>query len=393
MFEFLLKSQNSHKLQHSQLSSNELEKRYQELVVKHHIQSDSGQIKVLGHLQHLLDQISSPQFFKKRSNFDSSAITFSGNTKGLYLFGDVGRGKSMLMDVFYEACPILMKRRIHFHAFMQEVHEFMHQWRQKNEGDPIIALAKQIKTQSVLICFDELIVTDIVDAMLLARLFAELTRLGVVFVATSNHHPDDLYKNGLQRELFIPFIELIKQTCEVMELMGKEDYRASYFKSLKSTFYHSDSNAGDQFLKVRFDELTNSAGTEQKSLVIQGREVVFEHTHGDILWTSFAQLCDRPLGAADYLAIASEFKIILMSDIPSFTLEIRDQARRFVTLIDALYEKKVKLICSLSVPLEELHLEDKDFDLTRTRSRLLEMQTERYLGAESVIYPKKSLSA
>ncbi|MCK5188947.1 MAG: AFG1 family ATPase, partial [Methylococcales bacterium] len=300
------------------------------------------------------------------------------SAKSVYIFGDVGRGKSMLMDVFFEACPIDSKRRVHFHAFMQEVHEYMHHWRGKYEGDPLPSLAVNIRQSALLFCFDEFHVTDIADAMLLSRLFTRLFNLGVVVVATSNQHPDDLYKNGLQRELFLPFIALLTQSADILELVAKEDYRLSHFKAMKTTFY-SEPEGGYDFLQQSFNELTNDGSRETRKLLVKGRELNFQTVHGDILLTSFNEICGRPLGPADYLAIASEFSTILIADIPSLSIDIRDQVRRFVTLIDALYEQSVKLICTSVAPPEQLYLEMGDFNFKRTRSRLIEMQSERYL--------------
>ena len=377
MFDFLLK-QPEQNFNHSQLTGDLLEKCYQELVVKHHIQSDAGQIKVLGHLQQLLDNISEQIELEKQPVFSRLLASPQKTAKSLYIFGDVGRGKSMLMDVFFEACTIESKRRVHFHAFMQEVHEYLHHWRGKYEGDPLPSLAVNIRQSALLFCFDEFHVTDIADAMLLSRLFTRLFKLGVIVVATSNQHPDDLYKNGLQRELFLPFIDLLKQSADILELVAKEDYRLSHFKAMKTTFY-SEPEGGYDFLQQSFNELTNDGSRETRKLLVKGRELNFQTVHGDILLTSFNEICGRPLGPADYLAIASEFSTILIADIPSLSIDIRDQVRRFVTLIDALYEQSVKLICTSVAPPEQLYLEMGDFNFKRTRSRLIEMQSERYL--------------
>ncbi len=377
MFDFLLK-QPTEPSKHSLLFNNLLEKRYQELVVRHHIHSDAAQIQVLGHLQHLLDNISAQVGRKNQLDFSLLLSPSQNKTKSLYIFGDVGRGKTMLMDVFFEACPIKQKRRVHFYAFMQEVHDFIHQWRKHNTDDPLLSLAKKIRQDSLLLCFDEFHVTDIADAMLLSRLFTQLIKQGVIFVATSNQHPDDLYKNGLQRALFLPFIDLLKQSAEVLELLAKEDYRLMYFKSMQTVFFVGDAEEGDVFLKHRFNELTNNGSTELKVLQIKSRTIPFSKVHGDILFSSFSELCGRTLGPVDYLAVANEFNTILIANIPALTEENKDQARRFVTLIDSLYEKNVKLICTLAQSLETFYFKDKDFDFKRTQSRLIEMQSEKY---------------
>jgi len=384
MFDFLLK-QPSQKYQHSLLFDDVLEKRYQELVVRHHIHSDAAQIQVLGHLQHLLDNISIQTEHRKQIVFNP-LLSSTETPKSLYIFGDVGRGKTMVMDVFYDACPIKLKRRVHFHAFMQEVHDYMHQWRKQNEGDPLTSLAKKIRKSSLLLCFDEFHVTDIADAMLLSRLFTQLIKQGVIFVATSNQHPDDLYKNGLQRALFLPFIKLLKQSSEVIELVAKEDYRLLYFKSMETVFYVGLPEEGDVFLHQRFNELTNNGSIESRTLHVKNRAIEFSKVHGDILFSSFDELCGRALGPADYLEVANEFNAILLANIPMLTMEIRDQARRFVTLIDTLYENNVKLICTLAQPLEYFDFKDKDFDFQRTRSRLIEMQSEKYFQNDRLLF-------
>jgi cell division protein ZapE len=384
MFDFLLKQSQQSPL-HPSLSSDLLENNYQELVVRHHIHSDDAQIKVLGHLQHLLDSIAEQIEQEKQPFFSHLLSSPQKSAKSLYIFGDVGRGKSMLMDVFFEACPIESKRRVHFHAFMQEVHEYMHHWRTQYKGDPLPSLAVKIRQSSLLLCFDEFHVTDIADAMLLARLFTGLINQGVIFVATSNQPPDELYLNGLQRELFLPFIELLKQSSDVLELLAKEDYRLSHFKAMKATFYIGTDGKATEFLQLRFDELTNNGRTEARTLHVKARAVEFSKVHGDILFSSFDELCVRTLGAADYLEVANEFSTVFIANIPILTVEIRDQARRFVTLIDSLYEKNVKLICTIAQTLEKFDYKDRDFDLKRTRSRLIEMQSEKYFQRKHLV--------
>lgn len=383
MFKFFF-SQLEQSSIHPPCDNELLKKKYQELIVKHHIQSDDGQIKVLGHLQQLLTIISEQVDLPSRWMVSKLKASQPETVKGLYIYGEVGRGKSMLMDVFFDACLLNSKRRIHFHVFMQEVHEYMHQWRKNNAGDPLVSLSENIAETSKVLCFDEFHVTDIADAMLLSRLFARLFKLDVFFVATSNQHPDDLYQNGLQRELFLPFISLLKQSTEIVELVAKEDYRLSHLKAMKTMFF-SEKEGRDEFIRQSFDELTNGGTVEPITLSVKGREVFFESTHGDILLSSFEELCDRALGPADYLEIASEFSTILIADIPPLVIEIRDQVRRFVLLVDTLYEQNVKLICSSSVSAEQLSFKDKDFDFKRTRSRLVEMQSEQYLNRQHFV--------
>ncbi|NOQ37155.1 MAG: cell division protein ZapE [Methylococcaceae bacterium] len=382
MFNYLFQqAKQPQSFKHSTANDNVLEKRYQELVVKRHIESDSAQVEVLGHLQQLLshisDQVSSPQ--NKPSILQKILYQSDLQNKSLYIFGDVGRGKSMLMEVFFEACPISQKRRVHFHNFMLEVHEFVHHWRKKHDTDPLAAFAKHLRTSTWLLCFDEFNVTDIADAMILTRLFDHLFAQGLVFVATSNYHPDNLYQGGLQRSLFLPFIKRLKQAAEILELVAKEDYRFAHFKALNRTFYIGAGIKASAFLSDSFADLTNDAATEPCTLQVQRREVYFKAAHGDILYSSFEELCNRALGSADYIEISEVFNTVFIADIPQLSIECRDQARRFVTLIDALYEGNVKLICTAAVPVGSLYIDDGVFEFKRTKSRLMEMQSTEYM--------------
>lgn len=376
------RTKNSTTFKHSTVNPDILEKRYQELVVKQHLNNDFAQVEVLGHLQQLLNRMEklSPLYKNHLSKFKSK---INEPHKSLYIFGDVGRGKSMLMEFFFQACPIQKKRRVHFSVFMLEVHEFIHQWRQQHNNDPIAAYAKHIHSSTWLLCFDEFNVTDIADAMILSRLFEHLFAQGLIFVATSNYHPDDLYQNGLQRTLFLPFIQQLKQAANVLELVAKEDYRLTHFKALTQTFYVGLDTQADVFLQHTFAALTNHAETEAITLHLQGRELYFKAAHGDILYSSFDELCHRTLGAADYIKISHVFNTIFIAHIPQLSQENRDQARRFVTLIDALYEQKIRIICTAAVPVNRLYLEDGLFEFKRTQSRLMEMQTEKYIQSFS----------
>jgi cell division protein ZapE len=379
MFDSLFhRPKNPADFKHSSLPSESLEKRYQELVVKHHLHNDLAQIEVLGHLQQLLNRISH-QSLLRRIHLPSLRRKANLHGKSLYIFGDVGRGKSMLMEFFFQACPIQRKRRVHFHTFMLEVHDFIHHWRQNHTTDPFAAYAKHIRKTTWLLCLDEFNVTDIADAMILTRLFEHLFAQGLVFVATSNYHPDELYHDGLQRALFLPFIQQLKQAAHVLELVAKEDYRLAHFKSLTKTFYVGLNRQGQDFLAQTFAALTHHAETEEISLSLPGRQVAFKAAHGDILYSSFDELCHRALGAADYTKIAQLFNTVFIAEIPQLSKENRDQARRFVTLIDALYEEKVKIVCTAAVPVEQLYLQDGVFEFKRTQSRLIEMQSEKYL--------------
>ncbi len=360
--------------------------KYQKQVEQHHLQKDPAQLDVLNHLQVLLSNVVNSLQFENLSRAKRILSQFPESCKSIYIHGDVGRGKSMLMDLFYEACPFQQKRRVHFHAFMLEVHEFVHQWRKQNRtGDMIMTMAKEIRASTKLLCFDEFHVTDIADAMILGRLFSQLFALDVVMVITSNRHPKDLYQNGLQRDLFLPFIDLLQEYCLTLDLPARKDYRLQHLHALQTRYYFPIDDQADKFIQNSFDELTAYAPQIPGKLEIKGREISLSAVHGDLVLSSFQELCEQPLGSSDYLELASEFTTLILSDIPRMSSKKRNEAKRFSTLIDALYEHKVKLICTAEVAPDELYLEgDGAFEFKRTVSRLIEMQSERYLQSNHI---------
>lgn len=367
----------------SQAKTGLLEKQYNDLVTLGRIQYEPAQITALNHLQNLLDNLLANVEYEKKSPLHKLFLSRLANFKSLYIFGNVGRGKSMLMDLFYEACPISQKRRVHFHAFMLEVHAFIHQWRRQNNTDAISALAKHIRESELLLCFDEFHVTDIADAMILVRLFNRLFELGIVVVITSNCHPNELYHDGLQRDLFLPFVGLLKQKADVIELVAEQDYRLSHLHALKTTYYYPLDEQSAAFIRQSYDELTSFAPLNPGALEVLGRKVVLSAVHGNVALTSFDELCMQALGPADYLEIGRRFDIVILADIPKMTNEKCNEAKRFVTLIDALYEHKVKLICTAEVPAQELYTNGEGaFEFERTVSRLIDMQSESYLRIE-----------
>ena len=305
-----------------------------------------------------------------------------GSTQGLYIYGGVGRGKSMLMDLFFRTAPVAAKRRVHFHAFMLEVHETLHRWRQEKpkQLDLIPALADKIAEETWLLCFDEFHVTNIADAMILGRLFAELFDRGVVVVATSNWAPDDLYEGGLQRDRFLPFIALLKEKLDVLELDAARDYRLQRLKDL--SLYHSPLGPSSEAkMRDAFARLSGRAQPMPGSLTVQGRRLDVPRQAGSVAWFDFDELCARPLGAADYLALATHYPVILIDRVPRLTTEQRDQARRFMTLIDELYEHRVTAVIAAADRPERLYPEgDGALEFERTVSRLNEMQSADYLG-------------
>ena len=295
--------------------------------------------------------------------------------KGLYLWGGVGRGKSMLMDMFAQNMRDVPTRRVHFHAFMQEIHNAMHEVRKTGVDDAIAPVAADIAATVRLLAFDEMQITDITDAMIVGRLFQALFSAGVVVVTTSNRPPDDLYKDGLNRSIFLPFIELIKDRMEVEELISPHDYRQDRLAGAQSYFtpVNAESRAA---MDAVWDDLAGGAG-EELIIRVKGRDVAIPQFRNGIARAGFHALCGKPLGAADYLALAEAIRVLMLDNIPCLGRSNFNEAKRFVTLIDALYEAKVRLICSAAAPPEMLYLEGEGtFEFERTASRLREMQAE-----------------
>lgn len=295
--------------------------------------------------------------------------------KGLYLWGGVGRGKSMLMDMFVAHLDDIPARRVHFHAFMQEVHAAMHEARKTGVEDAIAPVAADVIASVRLLAFDEMQITDITDAMIVGRLFEALFAGGVVVVTTSNRVPDDLYKNGLNRDLFIPFINLIKERMVVHELVSPTDYRQDRISG--SPVYFTPVNAESRAaMDAVWSDLTGDRDAPMY-LHVKGRRVLIPRFHNGMARARFHDLCGQPLGAADYLALADAVRVLLLDDIPTMGRSNFNEAKRFVTLIDALYEARVRLVASAAAAPEMLYLEGEGtFEFERTASRLREMQED-----------------
>lgn len=294
--------------------------------------------------------------------------------KGLYLWGGVGRGKSMLMDMFCEATAITRKRRVHFHAFMQEAHHAMHTARQKGVEDTLAPFAAQIVADLRLLAFDEMQISDITDAMIVGRLFEMLLAGGVVIVTTSNRPPDDLYKNGLNRASFVPFINLIRDRLDVVELESPQDYRQHRLAGLQ--VYFSPAGKAGPAIDAIWRDMVMGAAVAPLKLAVNGRQVELSHYANGAARASFWELCAQPLGPADYLAIAGAVRVLILEGIPQLSSSNYNEAKRFVILIDALYEARVRLICSAADEPERLYIEGAgSFEFARTASRLREMQS------------------
>ena len=318
--------------------------------------------------------------------------------RGLYLWGGVGRGKSMLMDLFFEDAAPKAKRRVHFHEFMAEIQDRLDTWRKMPEGerkrsqwrvkgagdDPIPPVAKQVAAEAQLLCFDEFQVTQIADAMILARLFDQLFQRGVTMVATSNREPDDLYKDGINRPLFLPFIQHLKDRCDIFHLASDRDYRLDRLIAAP-VWYAPLGPEADAALEEVWTRLTSGAHAQHVTLTVKGRKLEVSREAAGVAWFSFEELCARPLYSRDYLTIAANFHTIILRGIPQLGSEKRNEAARFVALIDALYEAKIKLVASAAAEPETLYPEgDGAFEFERTVSRLHEMRSTDYLAEERV---------
>ncbi|MDA8653796.1 cell division protein ZapE [Alphaproteobacteria bacterium] len=355
------------------------EKAYQALVAKGAIVEDVAQAQAAAQLDRLFSVLTERRslrhiFQKKQS------------PRGIYLYGDVGRGKSMLMDLFFEQLPLRKKRRVHFHAFMQEVHERIFKWRQLEkkgavkQGDPIPPVAKEIAAEASVLCFDEFQVKDIADASILGRLFTQFFEAGITIVVTSNRHPDDLYKGGLHRDRFLPFIALVKDSLLICELTAAKDFRLNRLSG-HPVWFTPVGISSREHLDARFKDLTGGVACQPVRLSLKGRVWDIAETALGVARMRYEHLCVEHRGAGDYLALAQRFHTVIIDGIPRLTKDKRNEAVRFVTLIDALYEHKVKLLASADSEPAQIYPDgDGAFEFQRTVSRLMEMRSEAYLA-------------
>lgn len=361
------------------LATPSLEQHYQDSVASCQLHYDEAQFFAIQQLQQLSEQLQHFVHYQQQSTLAKLRCLPPEKCTSLYLYGEVGGGKSLLMALFYKHCPIEKKRRVHFNIFMLEVHRFIYNWQQQNEGDTLIALAKHIRASVVLLCFDEFHVSDIADAMILGRLFKLLFDLGVTVVITSNRHPEKLYQGGLPKDKFLFFIEVINHSARIIELNAKQDYRLRHAHNEQVYYYYPLDAGANNFIKQQYKQLGIHEPLQTRVIALLGRElsVLASNT---ILVSNFNQLCAQALASADYLQLIAQFDTLLLSDIPQLQAEHRNEAKRFVTLIDILYEHKIKLICTAQVSADKLYLAgDGAFEFKRTVSRLIEMQSKSYM--------------
>ncbi len=353
---------------------------YHRAVASGKLQADPAQEKAAASLSTLYDRLLAIAPRKRLFGLWRAAPK---NAPGLYLWGDVGRGKSMLMDMFVGVIEKQKKtRRVHFHAFMLDVHKRLFAFRQvASEEDLLPQLIKQLSREAEVLCLDEMQVHDVTDAMILSRLFAGLMDAGVAVLFTSNRAPRDLYQGGLQREQFLVFVDLLEARIPIVKLESPTDYRLQQLKAMAHTYMFPADGAADDFLLATWSSLTDGAASEPLRIDVQGRVLRLDKHCKGIAWLTFEELCVRPLGASDYLELSKMCHTLLLQGIPALSPEYRNEAKRFVTLIDALYDHRVKLIATAATAPQDIYpAGDGNFEFHRTVSRLMEMQSEAYLA-------------
>jgi len=371
--------------------SSTVTERYAALVSEGEAERDPAQEAIAARLTRLEQRLAQHRLSRKSSHlgwlFGKSAEQ-EGPIKGLYIHGEVGRGKTMLMDLFFAASAVQRKRRVHFHEFMADVHERVHLYRQKiksgeiADGDPIAHTAAALAEEAWLLCFDEFHVTDIADAMILGRLFTRLFESGVVVVATSKVEPYELYKGGLNRALFTPFIGLLHQHMDVVRLDAPKDFRLEKLSAQPVWYVPADEDA-EVALDNAWQRLTGMLSGDPREIAAKGRVIRVPEAAKGVARFSFSQLCEQPLGASDYLRIAREFHTLIIEGIPVMNYPQRNEAKRFIALIDTLYDNSVKVVASAQAEPPSLYLATDGYEANefrRTASRLIEMRSAEYLA-------------
>jgi cell division protein ZapE len=363
--------------------------RYEQLAAAGRIEADDAQRALAERLDDLVARVGEREHAHRPGPLERLiGVRPPATPRGLYIHGAVGRGKTLLMDMFFEAAPVRAKRRVHFHAFMADAHARIHHWRIERKAaraqgdDPIAPVAAELAADAWLLCFDEFNVTDIADAMILGRLFTALFAAGVVVVATSNVAPDDLYKDGLNRALFLPFVALLREKMEVVRLDARTDFRLE--KLARAPVYYCPADAqAKAALDRAFANLVGAAHGSPLQLEILGRTLTVPEADDGVARFSFAQLCEAPLGPNDFQAIARRFHTVLVDGVPLLAPERRDVVKRFINLIDTLYDQRVKLIVSADAEPDALYTGESGFEafeFARTASRLIEMRSADYLA-------------
>ena len=365
--------------------------RYSSLVAAGEIERDRAQEAVITKLARLNDRLAVRRLARKSSSLGwlfGKRDRAEMDAKGLYIWGEVGRGKTMLMDLFFAACPVRRKRRAHFHAFMLDVHERLRAYRNKlkfgeiTHGDPIILTADDLAEEAWVLCFDEFHVTDIADAMILGRLFTRLFERDVVVVATSNVEPTDLYRDGLNRALFLPFIDLLNERLAVLHLEARTDFRLE--KLIDMPVWHVPADdAATRALDDVWRRITGGHRVRAFDLTVKGHRLHVPRAALGAARFSFADLCEQPLGAIDYLRIAHDFHTVIIDRVPVLTYAQRNEAKRFIALIDSLYDASVKLLASAAAKPVDLYQGTEGYEASefkRTASRLIEMGSTEYLA-------------
>jgi cell division protein ZapE len=370
--------------------SNSVVERLESLVASGHLERDSQQLMIARRLDRVLTALKSRGPARKSSALGwlfAAKRNTDNPVRGLYIHGGVGRGKTMLMDMTFELAAVERKRRAHFHEFMADVHARIHAHRQKlkngetRQADPVPPVAAALHDEAVLLCFDEFTVTDIADAMILSRLFAELFQRGSVLIATSNVEPDNLYRDGLNRQLFLPFVDLLKQYADVVPLDSPTDYRLEKTKSLPVWLTPLGPET-EAKIDAAWHKLTDGVMPRAESIELKGREISVPAAALGAARFSFRDLCEKPLGASDYLAIAERYPTVFVEHIPVLTPQQGNATKRFINLIDTLYDNKVRLVASAEAMPDQLLPLRKGtvgFEFNRTVSRLFEMRSQDYV--------------
>ena len=354
--------------------------RYQNDLAREGFIADADQAFAVDQLENLFHRLVARNNGKKGGLLAKLLKSAQAPERGLYFWGGVGRGKTFLMDSFYESLPFEKKMRIHFHRFMRRVHQDLDHHRGK--ANPLDTVAESIASEARVICFDEFFVSDITDAMILALLLEGLFQRGVTLVATSNIIPDLLYRDGLQRERFLPAIDLLNRHCQVINVDGGRDYRLRALE--KAELYYSPlGDAAERAIRQTFDSLVVLEGEIKAdvALDIEGRQIPVRMVAEDLVWFDFSAICEGPRSQNDYIEIAREFHAVLISNVPQFGPANDDAARRFINLVDEFYDRSVKLALSAAAPVDKLYSGGRlGFEFQRTESRLLEMQSREYLA-------------